>query len=388
MCPSFHHPACTCNRSFLNPELLSCGETMVSSTDQYDRLSALRAFDDSKVGVKGLVDAGVTSLPKIFHQPPDDPVGAIPTAAPGADIVPLIDLSADRGAVVEAVRQAARDWGFFQVVGHGVPVGVMEGMIHGIRRFHEEESPEVKAGMYSRNPLLKVKFGSNFDLYQSRATNWRDTLFCTMAPDLPAPEELPASCRDIIYEYSNHMVKLGKTLFGLLSEALGLNLNRLEELECCKGHSLLAHYYPPCPEPDLTLGTGCHSDWSFLTVLLQDQLGGLQVLHDDYWVDVSPISGAFVVNVGDMLQLISNDKFISGEHRVLVNRQGRRVSIACFFSMANDPSSTILYEPIEELLSEENPPLYRKIRLREYMENFMKVGIGRGGKPALSDFRL
>lgn len=104
-------------------------------------------------------------------------------------------------------------------------------------------------------------------------------------------------------EYSRQIQVLGKLLFELLSEALGLNPDHLESIDCAKGHLQLNHYYPTCPEPELTMGATRHSDPGFLTVLLQDHIGGLQVLWQNEWIDVPPIPGALIVNIGDMLQV-------------------------------------------------------------------------------------
>ncbi|PRQ36490.1 putative non-heme dioxygenase domain, isopenicillin N synthase [Rosa chinensis] len=179
-----------------------------------DRTSELKAFDDTKAGVNGLLDAGVTTIPRIFH--------AFPTLdhnqvlIRGREVMmmpssvfqfPIIDLpgithgnSALRDEVIEKVRHACQKLGFFQVVNHGIPVNVLDEVIRGIREFHEQDS-ELKKEFYTRISGKKVYYQSNYDLYQASSTNWRDTLGCFMVPNPPKPEELPTICRDIVIEY-------------------------------------------------------------------------------------------------------------------------------------------------------------------------------------------
>ncbi|BAF12865.2 DIBOA-glucoside dioxygenase BX6 isoform X1 [Oryza sativa Japonica Group] len=359
-----------------------------------DRLRELKAFDDTKAGVKGLVDAGVTAVPRIFHHPPDPTPVASAADAADADAIPVIDLAradADRDRVVAQVRSAAESVGFFQVVNHGVPARLTDGMLAAVRRFNERPAA-AKAAFYTRDAARRrVRFNSNFDLFESPAANWRDTLFCQAAPDPPAPEELPADVRGVLPEYAGAARRLASSVLELLSSALGLETGRLGGMGCADGVSVVSNYYPPCPEPEATVGTARHSDPAFLTVLLQDGMGGLQALLGGRWVDVPPVAGALVVNVGDLLELVSNGRMRSVEHRVVANRSrdAARVSVAAFCNVdlgRESSRSGRLYGPIAELTAGGDPPRYRSTTVAEFLAHY--DGKGLDGRPALHHFRL
>ncbi|KAI3749504.1 hypothetical protein L2E82_20118 [Cichorium intybus] len=373
------------------PSLSLAQNTMASmKVNEQEFYRAKVDFDETKAGVKGLLDSGVQKIPEIFVHPPEN---VLQNLSPGTQKnlnlkVPVIDFEriegGKRGEIVGEIQKVAGNWGIFQVLNHGIPSSVMEEMIQGIRRFHEQPQ-EVKMAWYSREHEQRVKYYSNGDLYVSKAVNWRDSISCHYADGVLDPNALPPVCREAIRNYMEMMMKLKNTLAQLLSEALGLDTNYLTNLDCMKTATLVCHYYPSCPEPNLTLGATKHSDPSFLTILLQDTIGGLQVLQKNQWVDVEPIKDAIIVNIGDLMQLITNDKFKSVEHRVRSARIGPRISAACFFypSIANNSKP---YGPINELVEEMGAPIYRETGHKEYMAYYREKGLD--GTSSLPFFKL
>lgn len=367
--------------------------------NSYDRQAELKAFHNTKLGVKGVADSGVTKIPKIFSHDNQSPSLITSPAAAAAEklageteaknlTIPIIDLEQtqkNRAKVINEIREASENWGFFQILNHGVPLAVMDEMMNGIRRFHEQDD-EMKKDLYSRDFQRKVLFNTNFDLFKGVSTNWRDTLTVVVAPRGAEAEDFPVVSREAVMDYSKRVMELGGVLLKLLSEGLGVAPNRLKELGCGEGMVMFCHYYPPCPQPELTWGTTEHTDSSFLTVLLQDDFGGLQVRHGDRWVDVHPIKGAFVVNIGDFMQMMSNDKFKSVNHRVLANKGGPRISVASFFRCNLPPENGLVFGPIKELSSEENPDIYRETSIKDYVAHYYKKGLN--GISALEHFKL
>ncbi|KAG6742143.1 hypothetical protein POTOM_055431 [Populus tomentosa] len=342
----------------------------------YDTANEVKAFDETKAGVKGLADSGVIKIPRFFVHPPEK-TQQPPSKSSNISLhVPIIDFegfeSSRRMEVVNEIRKASENWGFFQVVNHGIPENVMDGMLAGVKRFHEQPQ-EVKMEFYSRDADQRVKFFTGVLLLTQEPAIWRDTVAFDFKDGKLDPQLFPAIIREEVSEYFRHVTKIGKALSELLSEALGLRSNFLSSIECMETESLVGHYYPACPQPDLTLGTTTHSDPSFLTILLQDNMGGLQVRHQNQWLDVPPLHGALLVNIGDLMQLITNDKFRSVEHRVLAGEVGPRISVACFFF----PSTANKFKPygvIKELLSDDTPMIYRATHLAEFMGQYMSTG--------------
>lgn len=108
--------------------------------------------------------------------------------------------------------------------------------------------------------------------------------------------------REEVIWYARETKSLFLDLMAAILETLGIDRGLLEDF-VDGSHLLVINCYPPCPQPDLTLGMPPHSDYGFLTLLLQDDISGLQVQHLGQWVTVDPLPNSFVVNIGDHLEV-------------------------------------------------------------------------------------
>ncbi|XP_010527892.1 PREDICTED: protein DMR6-LIKE OXYGENASE 1-like [Tarenaya hassleriana] len=331
-------------------------------------------------GVKHLCDNGLTKVPTKYILPePDRPIfRKSDKIKPKENLkLPVIDfaelLGPNRPRVLQTLANACETYGFFQVVNHGIEGDISKNMIDVCKRFFE--LPYVERSKYMSSDMsAPVRYGTSFNQNKDNVFCWRDflKLFSHPLPDyLPHWPSSPSDFRGLAATYAKetrhlfHMIvraileSLDRTDAGFAAGESPENLcgggdEAVEELE--EGSQLVVvNCYPPCPEPELTLGMPPHSDYGFLTLLLQDDVEGLQILSGDDWLTVDPIPGSFVVNVGDHLEIFSNGRYKSVLHRVLVNSCKPRISVASLHSFPTN--STV--KPWPKIVDDRsNPPRY------------------------------
>ncbi|XP_057427446.1 flavanone 3-dioxygenase 2-like isoform X2 [Lotus japonicus] len=205
------------------------------------------------------------------------------------------------------------------------------------REFFELPTEE-KASLYSEDPIQSCRLYTSIDHANEDVHYWRDTL---RHHSHPLQEHIqnwphkPTRYRDVMGSYSVKVRKLGLMLLDLICTGLGLDSGYFND-ELSSGQMMAINHYPPCPDPSLTLGLPKHSDGNLITLLYQVDNHGLQVLKDGQWFGLEPLPNALVVNISHMLQIISNGKLTSADHRVVTNKRVARTTIACFIHPSHD----------------------------------------------------
>lgn len=252
-------------------------------------------------------------------------------------------------------------------------------MIENVQRIAREffrlpESERLKN--YSDDPSKTTRLSTSFNVKTEKVSNWRDFLRFHCYPlqnyvhDWPTN---PPSFREAAAEYCTSVRGLTLRLLGAISESLGLDRDYVSGQLGSHGQHMAMNYYPPCPEPELTYGLPGHTDPNLITILLQDDVPGLQVLHKGKWVAVNPIPNTFIINIGDQMQVISNDRYKSVLHRAVVNSDRERISIPTFYC----PSPDAVIGPALELVDDEDrrPAVYKKFTYQEYYVKFWNRGL-------------
>jgi isopenicillin N synthase-like dioxygenase len=288
--------------------------------------------------------------------------------------VPIIDVAqlfrdiTGSGAsdAIDQIAQACKTWGFFQVINHGI------------------SSEQIEAVWQQTHGLFALPLQEKLQILRSRENPWGfyNNELTKNQRDKKEVFDFTREGVDPIYGQSNRWPQgreeFRTTMMAYLDACTDLSLKLLEAF--CLGLDLPADFmrgdfagnhtgfvrlnYYPVKDPmadsgvdyqaDADLGIHHHTDAGGLTVLLQDQVSGLQVYRDGFWHDIPTVEGAMVINTGDMMQVWSNDIYKAAIHRVLAMDSRERYSIPFFFN----PAANCKVSPLPSVIDEQNPSRY------------------------------
>ncbi len=308
-----------------------------------------------------------------------DPIAG-PAQAP--DSLPVIDIaellldstSLASRPVIDDIAAACRRWGFFQAVNHGIPDALLARVREKTHAFFDlpidaklkvlrsHDNPwgfyhkELTKNQRDRKQVFDFTRAGTDPIYQS-SNRW--------------PEQ-PGEFKPVMEEYFKACTNLSLQLLEAFSIGLGLPPHFMHA-DFEKNHTgfMRLNYYPvhdPIEgveseqQQEADLGIHHHSDAGALTLLVQDDVSGLQVHRNGYWYDILPVEGAIVVNTGDMMQVWSNDIYHAPVHRVLAMSERARYSVPFFFN----PAAEARVSPLPSVVNEQNPARYRPINWGEY----------------------
>lgn len=244
-----------------------------------------------------------------------------------------------REEIILKISQAFETWGLFQLVDHGVDTKLMSDMIRFSKEFFAlPDDEKLRLDMSDGHKDGKDGFMVSSHLKGKPKAHWREFLYYHMQPissrDYSRWPDKPEGWREVMKQYGDKLLLLNHTLLQVLSEALGLDKEALSQACEELNLTMAINFYPTCPRPDAVVGLNRHTDHGTITMLLQDQVGGLQVTKDngETWATIQPIADAFVIFLGDHGHLLCNGKFKSAVHRAVVNSNCSRLSITMFQS--------------------------------------------------------
>jgi isopenicillin N synthase-like dioxygenase len=305
--------------------------------------------------------------------------------------IPILDLGgflAGKPGALEAtakeLQHAALNVGFFFIKGHGVPQDLIDATFAASRRFHDLPDEQKNALKANEHNIGYMAYGASVSrasqVYEGeRKPNLVSAFF--LKRDLPADHpdivnnkrfrganQWPANLdgfRETAVAYMNALEALAKSMLPLYARALDLDADFFAEGFQEPQYTLRLSHYPPARAEDNQFGLAPHTDSSFLTLLAQNKVEGLQVRRaDGSWIDAPALPGTFLVNSGDLLRRWTNHRFLSTPHRAKASAPDRdRYAIPFFF----DAHADYIQECLPSCQSADNPPRHEPTTYTDYM---------------------
>ncbi|KAH6773576.1 hypothetical protein C2S52_003531 [Perilla frutescens var. hirtella] len=287
--------------------------------------------------------------------------------------IPVLDMKSlldeeNKISQLQKLHSTCSEWGIFQLVNHGVDISLMEKLKSEINEFYKLPLEEKLKYKIKQGDV--EGYGKTVIVSDDQKVDWADRFYIITNPiQRRKPHlfpKLPSSLRETLEAYIAELQKLSRAIFMLIAEALMIEEREVEEMFVDGMQSMRMTYYPPCPEPEKVIGLTPHSDASGITVLLQlNGVEGFQVNKDGLWIPVKFLPNAFVVNIGDIVEILSNGVYKSIEHRATVNSERERMTIALFFSCKYEAE----VGPSPSLMMKQQP-LFRRLKMDQYVKDF------------------
>ncbi|CAN6294301.1 unnamed protein product [Urochloa humidicola] len=292
----------------------------------------------------------------------------ISSAIPIIDLNKLLDPQSSKEECAK-LGSACQQWGFFQLINHGVPDEVIRNFRKDMAEFFTQPLEAKK--VYSMEPGNLEGYGQHFVVSENQKLEWADIFYLMLRPsdsrNLKFWPRNPPTFRNSIDMYSSEATKLVSCLLRFVAMDMGVEPESLLERFRGLPQSIRMTYYPPCKQADKVVGLSPHTDGTGLTLLLQaNDVQGLQIRKDGKWVAINALDGAFIVNVGDILEILSNGRYKSIEHRAMVHPTKERMSAAVF----HQPCKDATVGPLPELVKKDGEPRYSSIGYMDFITRF------------------
>lgn len=300
-------------------------------------------------------------------------------AGSGIDPIPIIDLSQlSENSVDELskLRSTLDNWGLFLAVGHGMEPDFLGEVMKVTRDFFKLplEEKQKYSNLVNGNEVRIEGYGNDMVVSEKQILDWCDRLYIIVEPESRRiyslwPTQPPF--RDILSEYTVRCRNITNLVLESLAKLLDLRddyfVDMLDENAVTFAR---LNYYPHCPKPDHVLGMKPHTDASVITIVfIDDNVSGLQLQNNGAWYNVPIVPNTLLVNVGDVMEIMSNGFFKSPVHRVVTNAEKERLSLVMFYTMG--PEREI--EPVPELVDEKRPRRYKKIKTKDYIAKLFET---------------